>query len=214
MASRAAQNRAISLYQNALGRVSRRIGQQTAARLQRAASSPAYDEESLRALVRRGVLNGLADQDSARPLPGIVNSLLVVTMQPLLPEATTAVTFSEPREIAFKQLEKAITRALAAKKRTEREEIIAGAAVDLQAARVEATRAAIVAGTAPCWAAGERLQANQRSKQPEQYHWQRVLEPGACSWCSSIVPQKTAISHDFSRHEHDRCTRRLVRGAL
>lgn len=209
------QTRSISIYQNALGRVSTRIGRVSASRLKQALANPAYDTSMIREMVRGEILDGLKDSDSSRPLPEIINELVVSTMNPLLPPDTTTIQFVEPDDVAWASLEKAITRAMESKKTVERREILAGAATDLTAARVEATRDAVIAGTAVVYAAGKTLlAADGRTTQPSAFHWKRVPEAGACDWCTSIVEQETAIGAPFKRHDHDRCTRRLVKGAL
>lgn len=209
------QTRAISIYQNTLARVSTRTGRIAASRLKQALANPAYDTAMIRDLVRSDILDGLKDADSSRPLPEIINELVVSTMNPLLPQGTTTVQFVEPGDVAWASLEKAITRAMDSKKTVERREILAGAATDLTAARVEATRDAVIDGTAMVYAAGKTLlTANGRTAQPTAFHWKRVPEAGACDWCTSIVEQETPIDAPFKRHDHDRCTRRLVKGAL
>ena len=215
MASKAAQSRAISIYQDSIARVSRRIGRQAAKRIAVITGNPAYDTPAIRDAVRQIILNGLIDADSSRPLPGIVNEMIVTTMEPLLPEGTTTIQFVEASTIAYKQLEAAITRALLTKKMVERESILAGAAVDLQASRVEETRASIIDGTASVWANGKQQTVSNRvGSKATDYYWERITEPGACKWCTSIAPRKTSIYEAFPRHNHDRCTRRLVRGSL
>lgn len=209
------QTRAISIYQNALARVSTRIGRTAASSLKQAIANPAYDTSMIRELVRGEILAGLKDADSSRPLPEIINELVVSTMNPLLPQGTTTVQFVEPGDVAWASLEKAITRAMDSKKTVERREILAGAATYLTSARVEATRDAVIDGTAIVYAAGETLlAADSRTTQPVNFHWKRVPEAGACDWCTSIVEQETAIGSAFKRHDHCRCTRRLVKGAL
>ena len=209
------QTRAISIYQNTLARVSTRTGRIAASKLKQALANPAYDTAMIRDLVRSDILDGLKDADSSRPLPEIINELVVSTMNPLLPPDTTTIQFVEPDDVAWASLEKAITRAMESKKTVERREILAGAATDLTAARVEATRDAVIDGTATVYAAGKTLlAADGRTTQPSAFHWKRVPEAGACDWCTSIVEQETAIGAPFKRHDHDRCTRRLVKGAL
>lgn len=209
------QTRSISIYQNALGRVSTRLGRVAASRLKQALANPAYDTTMVREMVRSEILDGLKDTDSSRPLPEIINELVVSTMNPLLPPDTTTIQFVEPDNVAWASLEKAITRAMDSKKTVERREILAGAATDLTASRVEATRDAVINGTATVYAAGKTLlSADGRAAQPGAFHWKRVPEAGACDWCTSIVEQETPIGSPFKRHDHCRCTRRLVKGAL
>ena len=209
------QTRSISIYQNSIARVSTRVGRAAASRLKQALANPAYDTTMVREMVRSEILDGLKDVDSSRPLPEIINELVVSTMNPLLPPDTTTVQFVEPDDIAFASLEKAITRAMDSKKTVERREILAGAATDLTAARVEATRDAVIDGTATVYAAGKTLlAADGRIAQPGACHWKRVPEAGACDWCTSIVEQETPIGSPFKRHDHCRCTRRLVKGVL
>ena len=209
------QTRSISIYQNSLARVSTRVGRVAARRLKQALANPAYDTTMVRETVRSEILAGLKDADSSRPLPEIINELVVSTMNPLLPPDTTTVQFVEPDNIAFASLEKAITRAMDSKKTVERREILAGAATDLTAARVEATRDAVIDGTATVYAAGKTLLSSDgRIAQPAAFHWRRVPESGACDWCTSIVEQETPINSPFKRHDHCRCTRRLVKGVL
>ena len=209
------QTMSISIYQNALGRVSTRLGRVAASRLKQALANPAYDTTMVREMVRSEILDGLKDTDSSRPLPEIINELVVSTMNPLLPPDTTTIQFVEPDDVAWASLEKAITRAIDSKKTVERREILAGAATDLTAARVEATRGAVIDGTATVYAAGKTLlAADGRTAQPVVFHWKRVPEAGACDWCTTIVEQETPIGSPFKRHDHCRCTRRLVKGAL
>lgn len=209
------QTRAISIYQNTLARVSTRTGRIAASKLKQALANPAYDTSMIREMVRGEILDGLKDVDSSRPLPEIINELVVSTMNPVLPPDTTTIQFVEPDDVAWASLEKAITRAIGSKKTVERREILAGAATDLTAARVEATRDAVIAGTATVYANGETLlAADSRTAQPSAFRWKRVPEAGACDWCTSIVEQETAVGSPFKRHDHCRCTRRLVKGAL
>lgn len=203
----AAQKRAIGLWQTALEQKGQLAARRFTKLIAEARRSPAaWTEQAARDALKSIFLASSAE------LGGPMNAALLASVAAVLPAGTTSVDF-EQEEGWLEALNTAASRALQQKTPAEGAEVMRVALIDHATAQLEATQTHFLEpGPKTVRVGGEEtVYINQASPRGgAKLMWERIHEPGACSWCTREVWQLQEKGWSFSKHHGDRCTRRLV----
>lgn len=202
----AAQKRAIGIWQTALEQKGNAAARRFTRLLAEARKNPAWTEQALRDALKSVFLAYSAE------LGGPMNAVLLASVAAVLPFGTTSVDF-EQEEGLEEALNTAAARALQQKTPAEGAEIMRVALIDHATNQLEATQTHFLEpGPKTVRVNGEETVYINKAAQRggTKLMWERVHEPGACSWCTQQVWQLQEQGWSFSKHHGDRCTRRLV----
>ena len=202
----AAQKRAIGLWQTALERKGQAAALRFTKLLVDARKSPAWTDEALRDAMKSIFLAYSTELGSP------MNAVLLASVAAVLPAGTTSVDFQQ-EDGWLDSLNTAAARAIQQRTPVEGAEVMRVALIDHATAQLEATQTHYLEPGPKTVRVKDRETTYINEAQPRggaKLMWERVHEPGACSWCTSEVWQLQEQSWSFSRHHGDRCTRRLV----
>lgn len=203
----AAQNRAIGLWQTALEQKGNAASRRFTRLLAEARKNPAaWTDQALRDALKSVFLAYSAE------LGGPMNAALLASVAAVLPAGTTSVDFAQ--EDGWEEaMNTAAARALQQKTPAEGAEIMRVALIDHATSQLEATQQHLLEPGPKTVRVNSKPTVYIQEAQASggtKLMWERVHEPGACSWCTSEVWQLQEQGWSFSRHHGDRCTRRLV----
>ena len=202
----AAQKRAIGIWQTALESKGNAAAHRSAKLIADAKTNPGWTEQALRDALKSIFLAYSAE------LGGPMNVVLLASVAAVLPADTTSVDFAQEADWQ-ESMNEAAARAIQQKTPAEGAEVMRVALIDHATAQLEATQTHYLEpGPKTVRVNGEEtVYINEAAPRGgTKLMWERVHEPGACSWCTQEVWQLQELGWSFSKHHGDRCTRRLV----